>query len=402
VNVQKVTAGRTWDISTNFRIAESSSISIVLDFDKELYASGEVFLVNVSVFSIGGGSEFIYLFEIRDTHANGTLFSRRTQTTGSYTFKIPDEFVEGWLWVQVTVDDGEGNTASIVHQVRVVYAIVLVNVEKENYVANEELDISYEVISTKMQGPETYYYVEDNEGNRVDEGLATSGTFAFTVPAAPSSAYVFTVIASEGGRIVQGSDTAVLFSSYVLTLEFDKETYGPGDLMTITYEVYAFGDANLPSAFVINYGLANGPLVSLQTSETSGQLGYDVPDNIDEGEQLFTAYCDFGGDVNEVITIKKGANPLWYLKVGDIPIFSMLLFLLIVICLFWIYRTGRRITEVQKAGVATAEKTRKVPLEATAQTVDCVECGSPIEITTSRRPIEVMCPHCGEIQHLDR
>jgi hypothetical protein len=400
VNAQK--GGRSWSEEANFRIAESSSLSVVLDFDKVLYASGESLRVNASVFSIGGGTVFTYLFEIRDTQANGTLFSRRTQTTGSYTFDIPDDFVEGWLWVQVTVDDGQGNTASIVKQVKVVYAIVLVNVDKENYVANEVLRISYEVISTKMSSPEMFYHVEDNEGNRVDEGVATGGSFSFTVPTAPSSSYVFTVIASEGGRIVQGSDTAVLFSSYVLTLEFDKDIYGPGDQMTITYEIFAFGSANLPSAIVISYGLVNGPLISLQTSEVSGELTYNIPENIDEGEQLFRAYCDFGGEVNEVVTIKKGANPLWYLKIGDIPIFVMIMFLLILICLFWIYRTGRRITDLQKEKVATTEKTRKVPLEAAAQTVDCVECGSPIEITTSRRPIEVMCPHCGEIQHIDR
>ncbi|KYK27894.1 MAG: hypothetical protein AYK23_02065 [Candidatus Proteinoplasmatales archaeon SG8-5] len=400
VNAQK--GGRSWKETTTFRIAESSSLSVVLDFDKELYASGDSILVNASVFSIGGGTEFTYLFEVRDTRANGTLFSRQTQTSGLFTFGIPDDFVEGWLWIKATVDDGEGNTASIEQQVKVVYAIILVNVEKETYVASEELDVSYEVISTKMSAPDIYYYVEDNEGNRVDEGVATAGIFTFTVPATPSSSYVFTVIASEGGRIVQGSDTAVLFSSYVLTLEFDKDIYSPGDPMMITYNVFVFGDANLPSTFIINYGLANVPLISLQTSQASGELAYIIPDNIDEGEQLFTAYCDFGGVVNEVIVIKSGANPLWYLKIGDIPIFTMLLFLLLIICMFWIYRTGRRITELQKTGITTAEKTRKLPLETAVQTVDCVECGSPIEITTSRRPIEVMCPHCGEIQHLDR
>jgi len=31
-------------------------------------------------------------------------------------------------------------------------------------------------------------------------------------------------------------------------------------------------------------------------------------------------------------------------------------------------------------------------------TVTCKACGAPIEITTSKRPIEVMCPSCGETQ----
>jgi len=31
-------------------------------------------------------------------------------------------------------------------------------------------------------------------------------------------------------------------------------------------------------------------------------------------------------------------------------------------------------------------------------TVSCKACSAPIEITTSKRPIEVMCPSCGETQ----
>jgi predicted RNA-binding Zn-ribbon protein involved in translation (DUF1610 family) len=30
--------------------------------------------------------------------------------------------------------------------------------------------------------------------------------------------------------------------------------------------------------------------------------------------------------------------------------------------------------------------------------VTCRHCGKAIEITTSKRPIEVMCPSCGETQ----
>jgi predicted RNA-binding Zn-ribbon protein involved in translation (DUF1610 family) len=30
--------------------------------------------------------------------------------------------------------------------------------------------------------------------------------------------------------------------------------------------------------------------------------------------------------------------------------------------------------------------------------VTCRACGGPIEITTSKRPIEVMCPRCGNTE----
>jgi len=30
--------------------------------------------------------------------------------------------------------------------------------------------------------------------------------------------------------------------------------------------------------------------------------------------------------------------------------------------------------------------------------ITCRRCGKPIDLSTSRRPIEVMCPSCGETQ----
>jgi DNA-directed RNA polymerase subunit RPC12/RpoP len=38
------------------------------------------------------------------------------------------------------------------------------------------------------------------------------------------------------------------------------------------------------------------------------------------------------------------------------------------------------------------------PQAAGPMSVTCRHCGKAIEITTSKRPIEVMCPSCGETQ----
>jgi len=385
-----------------FKISVSSSLSVVLDFDKTEYTSGDSIYVNASASSIGGGSEFTFLFEIRDGNSTGTLFSRNTQSASSFEFEIPSNFVEGFLWIRVTADDGLGNSASVVQTVKVAYAIVLVNVNKENYVANEEITVSYDVISEKMTNPETYYIVEDNEGNTVDEGVAVGGSFSYTIPTAPSKKYMFTVIATELGKMVQGHDTAELYSSYVLTIEFNSNNYKTGSVMVIDYRILTLGDAILPATFVISYGLVNGPLISLQTSSAVGQLTYTIPEGIDEGEQLFMASCDFGGNVNEVVTIRDDANPLWYLTIRDIPIFNILLTLLVLFLWYSLWRTRKKITEVQKAGLHNAEKSRRPPQDASASVTECVECSNPIEITTSRRPIEVMCPHCGEIQHIEK
>lgn len=387
-----------------FEISTSSSLAVVLDFNKGMYSSGENMFMNATASSIGGdeGATFTYIMEIRDTDANGSLFSRLTQSNGEFSFGIPINF-EGWLWVRVMADDGTGNSASVIQQVEVAYAIVLVNVDKEYYVANEELSISYEVISSVLVDPSTFYQVYDYDGAIVEEGSATGGRFIFTIPAAPSKEYEFRVIAIDIGRRVHGSDTAVLFAGYVLLIDFNRNNYSPGDTMAVDYELKALGDTNLPASFTITFGLANGPTGSLQTSSHKGTLLYVIPTDVDQGEQLFWASSDFGGTVNQVITVKDGANPFWYLTIWDIPLLNFILIFLVLFSLYTTFKYRRKLMRIQMEGVTKpSEPSRRTTPETHAMMTECVECGNPIEITTSRRPIEVMCPHCGEIQYIEK
>lgn len=394
--------------SDNFKISSSSSISIVLDFNRAQYASGENLFVNATAFSIGAvtNPSYTYIIEIRDNVGNGTLFSRDTQSTGDFSFEVPDNF-EGWLWVQVTVDDGAGNSASVIQQVSVSYAIVLVNANKENYNAEDELSISYEVIGTLLGVPDTFYVIYDKEGSVVEEGTASNGTFSFTVPNAPSDSYEFYVFASAGGRVVHGTDSAELFSGYVLILDFNKAFYEPGEIMAIDYRIIVMGNADMPTTFTITYGLINGPEASLQTGEQTGRLMYLIPDNIDQGDQIFMASCDFGATSNEVVVVKENASLLRYLEIGGIPLFGIFILALLLFTIYVTFRTRSRVKSMQKKGLSASTGRDLSPAPkrtqdaSSASRYQCVECGDPIEITTSRRPIEVMCPHCGEIQHIE-
>jgi len=397
--------------SRTFEIVSTSSISIVLDFNRAQYASGEELFVNATASAIGdaSSSQFTYILEIRALSSNGSLFARDTQLHGNFSFKIPDNF-EGLLWVRVTADDGAGNSASVIQQVNVAYAIILVNSDREYYEPNDVLKITYSVIGNMDGEPETFFIVYDSDGNVVDEGITEHGSFTFVVPAAPSSTYVFTVFASAGGRVVQGTDQANLFSGYLLNLKFNRGYYKPGDIIVLDYSIIVLGGANTPASFVITYGLVNGPVSSLQITETSGTLLYTIPDDVDQGNQLFMATCIFGStsaSASEVLLIKSGANPLWFLSISDIPIFSIGLLILVIISINMSYRTRKRMKAMETDGVHSKPSQSDSLIAKRAQdvqggqTVECIECGNPIEITTTRRPIEVMCPHCGEIQHIE-
>jgi len=394
--------------TVSFEISSSSSISVVLDFNMAQYASGEYLFANASASSIGDviSPSYTYIIEIRDNDTAGTLFSRETQSTGNFSFEIPENF-EGWLWVRVTVDDGAGNSASAIEQIRVNYAIVLVNVNKENYNAGDELAITYEVIGALIGDPDTFYVIYDKEGSVVEEDAAKNGSFTFIVPSAPSDRYDFTVFASGGGRVVHGTASTYLYSGYVLLLDFNRAIYEPGDLMAIDYRILVMGNADMPATFTITYGLVNGPQASLQTEEQTGSLMYTIPENIDQGEQIFMASCDFGANSNEVVVVKDGANLWWYLRIWDIPLFSFTLLFITLFSLYVTFKTRSRVKKMRKdgfsaSGPATGPTTprRSQPDKTSGQVVQCAECGDPIEITTSRRPIEVMCPHCGEIQEV--
>jgi hypothetical protein len=395
--------------SQSFEIVSSSSISIVLDFNRAQYASGETLYVNSTASAIGDvtSTTFTYILEIRALSSNGSLFARDTQVHGNFSFAIPMNF-EGPLWMKVTADDGTGNSASVIQQVSVSYALVLVNSDKNYYAPNDELHITYTIIGNMESQPNTFYIVYDSEGNVVDEGPTTLGEFNFIVPSAPSSRYVFTVFASAGGRVVEGTDEAALFSGYLLNLNFNRGYYGPGDIIAVNYNIIVLGSTNTPSSFSITYGLVNGPISSMQTARTSGTLIYTIPDDVDQGDQIFMATCDFGttqASASEVLLVRSGTNPLWYLKISDIPIFSIGVLLIALLALYSTYRTRKRVKSMEKDGFVKSpgpgETTHsKRSQESSDNLVDCVECGNPIEITTSRRPIEVMCPHCGEIQHI--
>jgi hypothetical protein len=396
--------------SQSFEIVSSSSISIVLDFNRAQYASGETLYVNSTASAIGDvtSTTFTYILEIRASSNNGSLFARDTQVHGNFSFNIPINF-EGLLWIKVTADDGAGNSASVIQKVSVSYALVLVNADKDYYTPNEELSITYTVIGNMGSEPSTFYVVYDNEGNVVEEGPTTQGEFNFIVPGAPSSRYEFTVFASAGGRVVQGTDQANLFSGYLLNLEFNKGFYGPGDIIAVDYNIIVLGSTNTPSSFSITYGLINGPISSLQTAQTSGTLIYTIPKDVDQGEQIFMATCDFGTtqiSASEVLLVRSGTNPLWYLEISDIPIFSIGVFLIALLALYSSYRIKKKIKGMETDGFvkpssSSDSTTSKRNQDSSDHIVDCRECGNPIEITTSRRPIEVMCPHCGEIQHIE-
>ncbi|MEW5937054.1 MAG: hypothetical protein AB1665_04450 [Candidatus Thermoplasmatota archaeon] len=391
-----------WTEAEYFAISSIASISVVLSFDKSEYTSGEDVMAMANVAQIGApeGITYTYLYEARDNDT-GMLILRTTEYDGSTVLTLSPEY-EGTLLFRVTVDDGKGNKASAERALRVSYARVLVNTDTERYSAGDTMKVTYSVMG-KLVAPQIFYQILDADGAKVAEGSASGGSFSFTVPQAPSERYTIRVIASQGGRMSIGETTVHQVSGFVVTLSFNRATFAPGDTMVITYRIIPLGSTPLPPEFKISYGLVNGDVLMMQTTSSEGQILYFVPENIDEGMQEFCFYSDAGWAVKEVITVRKDANPLWYNRIFDIPLLNYLLLLLLLLCFLLIARQRSRLRRLEEGMV----EPKRAPKEARAAgapslTVPCEHCGHSIELTTSKRPIEVMCPNCGETQIVKR
>jgi predicted RNA-binding Zn-ribbon protein involved in translation (DUF1610 family) len=256
-----------------------------------------------------------------------------------------------------------------------------------------------------MGSPSIYYVVLDADGASVSEGNATGGSFAFTVPNAPSESYTFRVMASEAGRLVHGEDSVEQMAGYVILMSFNRDVYAPGETIAVKYHIVSLGSTPMPATFLITYGLTNGPTKSTQTNASEGTLLYRVPDTIDEGDQVFWIYANGGGTSNEIITVKDNPNPLWYTRIMDLPLVEILLFMLVLLCFVLIARNSRRVRHAEisepdepSPAKQSQPRPRRQSSSTPAYSVACNSCSAAIEISTSKRPIEVMCPACGETQ----
>ncbi|MCI4371986.1 MAG: hypothetical protein L3J78_04985, partial [Thermoplasmata archaeon] len=91
--------------------------------------------------------------------------------------------------------------------------------------------------------------------------------------------------------------------------------------------------------------------------------------------------------------------------VGGIPIFAAVLGLLFILLLIAFIGLWRRTGGGRMMGTFGRPAAPPGPGEApprqpsgSPMSVTCTHCGKPIDLTTSRRPVEVMCPSCGETQ----
>ena len=389
-----------------FVVNSRAGMTIALSFDRSQYLSGDTVTMTVDVSGSAGPSTFTYIYEARDSSPGGGLLDRQTSASNVYVYRIPTTF-DGPISFSALVDDGQGNRRFASRPFTVVIGILVVNLDRSEYNGDETVTASYTLTRNPgvFANPTYYYEIFDTSFILVKSGIATGPNVPYVVPHVPSSMYTFQITATEAGRSLSGSASANIVSGVQLTLDFDRASYNPGETMRITYHLVPRGRTALPASFLFLVGMPGAPPKWVQTTQASGVISYTVPAGMNTGAQFVTVQ-EFNTNASAVEGVTIGnTNPLWS-DVGGIPaivvVIGLFLALLFILMLLMWRRTmggliprapGERPPHMEKPAPPATAGPGPAPM-----TVTCKACGAPIEITTSKRPIEVMCPSCGETQ----
>ena len=411
-NYELSATGTAHDVQTatsaaGFSVAPAPVLSVRLTLDKIDYMSGDTIHATAAVVTTES-LPLTYSWITEDS--SGQILAADFGTTSvDYYYTIPDNYqiaAPGYLIIIVEVNDGNGTLAAASAHANVAYGYLNVNLNKVTYSAGDTITASYSLSSNVMTNPTYLMTIVDSTGTTVQSGPVSGGSATYTIPSSPAAYYTFTVVASQGGMSVQGAVTADQVSGYVLSLSLDRSNYLPGDTITISYAITAQGTSALPTRYEFFIALFGVPGQEEMTSSPTGTLTLAVPANAPTGNLLL-----------EVIELNTGASNLQVIHVGavnplltdvaGVPLFDILIFLLFVVLLLAVILLWRR-TGMGRAppSAETGKPTAPPPpppsgpsqQAAGPMSVACKHCGASIEITTSKRPIEVMCPSCGETQ----
>jgi len=414
-NVEKWLKEDTMDDTFNVE-AGGRAISVNMVFNKEVYTTGDTVELTIGAsVPVGGNTDLSYLLRVTDDQ--GGTRAQIVSDDNEFLYDIPNNF-EGTLTFDVTVVNADGDSGSDNENKEVHYAVILLNAEPEIYEAGDTIEATFELISTLVAPAGFFYRVRDASGGIVLEGeisgTQTSGSFEYEVPDVASRYYNFYVYANlmyeEQGILVTSQDRCNLASGYDVEIRVDNPNYEPGQRVTIHYDITAIGDEGMPDKFMFNYGMSNGRTYTWQSDSPSGKIYYELPGDVNEGDIWLQVSVSDGdgnwiGSSGEIVHVQSGANPLEWAKFGDVPLISWILLLLIIILIIimLLRRPSGPARPVEEAPPEPApeEVAPAPPEEASPLAINCKSCGAEIEITTSKRPIEVMCPSCGETEMVE-
>jgi len=378
-----------------------AAMTVTVTLDKASYLSGDTATATAIVYRTPGPGNYTYSWRVSVLF--GGVLASELNGNSTYRYAIPLDF-EGTLVFRVDVHDGT-DVESGTRSASVSMAYMSLMLDRADFSPGNTINAFYGVSSRVITNPRYDYEVEDSAGTIVLSGNTTSTSFAFRTPSPASPSYTFRVVASQGSNSTEAQISIFQASGVILGMTFDRPTYAPGETIRVHLSLTPRGTTALPSQFrwFVTLGLA-GVVASATTTRPEVDLLITVPQGTGNGDLLLIGQ-EFNTGGTSIQAVRIGAaNPLWSTEIAGMPAFAVLLallFVLLLIALAVLWRRmggGRAPGPTQPAGMAPPPPPAPRHAAASPMSVACKNCGKNIDLTTSKRPIEVMCPSCGETQ----
>src|SRR2546426_438106 len=281
---------------------------------------------------------------------------------------------------------------------------VTVVLDKSSYLSGDTATAQAIVYRTPAPGNYTYVWRVRNFFFQLLNTTTTAGaTFRYPIALDYTGTLRFEATVDDGqGTVAAGQQSATVAQAY-MALSFDKTSYAAGDTVHARLTLTARGTASLPSQFRWALSSASASVSSITTGPTA-DLFLTIPQGTGNGGLLvFANELNTGTSAFQTVQVGS-AESFWATQVGGITVFALILGVLFVLLLLMVIALWRKVGAGfgpigGKAAVPPPPPAGPVLSAPTSpMSITCRRCGKPIDLSTSRRPIEVMCPSCGETQ----
>ncbi len=379
---------------------DPAAMTVTVVLDKSSYLSGDTATAQAIVYRTPAPGNYTYVWRVRNFFFQ--LLNTTTTAGAAFKYSIALDYT-GTLRFEATVDDGQGTVSAGQQSATVAQAYMALSLDRGDYNPGDTISAFYGVTSHIITNPAYAYEVADANAVIVLSGTTNATFFSFRTPNPSSRSYTFHVTATDRGNSTQAQASINQATGFVLGLSFDKSSYAAGEAVHARLTLTAKGTASLPSQFRWSLSTASASVSAITTS-SSAELFLVIPQGTGNGGLVvFASESNTGTSAFQTVQVGPTGKTFWSTDVAGFPAFAIVLSVLFLLLLVAVIGLWRRVGD--GFGPIGGKPVPPPPPEGPVRSsptspmsITCRRCSKPIDLSTSRRPIEVMCPSCGETQ----
>src|SRR5438093_954656 len=264
---------------------------------------------------------------------------------------------------------------------------VTVVLDKSSYLSGDTATAQATVYRTPAPANYTYTWRVRNFFFQLLNTTTTAGArFTYPIALDYTGTLRFEATVDDGqGTVSAGQQSATVALAY-MALSLDRGDYNPGDTINALYDVTSHVITNPSYAYEVD---DENAVIVLSGTTNLTFFGFRTPNPASRSYTFHVTASDRGNTTQAQATI---------IQASGFVLGVLFLLLLIAVIGLW-RRVGGGLAP--KGAKGTPPPPPEGPVQtppASPMSITCRRCGKPIDLSTSRRPIEVMCPSCGETQ----